>query len=101
MAQRIQEDFFAAWVGEMIRIAKPGAAIIIEHVSQPKCEDLPDWGGVSKTWWTTTAVDRYRWPIDVDSFHTEDDVIYAFHRYHVFMRKLPVNDSEQQQQQQQ
>ena len=44
VAQRRQEDFYAAWVGEMIRIAKPGKPIIVEHVSQPKCDDREDWG---------------------------------------------------------
>jgi hypothetical protein len=34
-AQRIQEDWYAKWVEEMIRMAKPGAPIIVEHVSPP------------------------------------------------------------------
>jgi hypothetical protein len=87
LAQRKQEDFYAAWVGEMIRIAKPGSAVIIEHVSQPKCDDRNDWGGVSKAWWTI-AVERYHWPVDINSLYMQDDRIYAFQRYHVFFRKL-------------
>jgi hypothetical protein len=34
-AQRIQEDWYAKWVEEMIRMAKPGAPIIVEQVSHP------------------------------------------------------------------
>jgi SAM-dependent methyltransferase len=34
-AQQIQNDWYAKWVGEMIRIAKPGAPVIIEQVSFP------------------------------------------------------------------
>ena len=44
LAQRRQEDFYAAWVSEMIRIAKPGKPVVVEHVSQPKCDDREDWG---------------------------------------------------------
>jgi hypothetical protein len=35
MAQERQNDWYGAWVGEMIRIAKPGAPIIVEQVSYP------------------------------------------------------------------
>lgn len=34
-AQQRQNDWYAAWVGEMIRIAKPGAPVIVEQVSFP------------------------------------------------------------------
>jgi hypothetical protein len=34
-AQRIQEDWYAKWVEEMIRLAQPGAPIIVEQVSYP------------------------------------------------------------------
>lgn len=47
IAQLRQEEFFAKWVGEMIRIAKPGKPVIVEHVSRPKCESLGDWGRFS------------------------------------------------------
>lgn len=33
--QQIQNDWYGKWVGEMIRIAKPGAPIIVEQVSYP------------------------------------------------------------------
>jgi hypothetical protein len=33
--QQRQNDWFSKWVGEMIRIAKPGAPIIVEQVSYP------------------------------------------------------------------
>jgi hypothetical protein len=34
-AQQVQNDWYASWVTEMIRIAKPGAPVIIEQVSLP------------------------------------------------------------------
>ena len=34
-AQQRQNDWYAAWVGEMIRIAKPGVPVIVEQVSNP------------------------------------------------------------------
>ena len=34
-AQREQEKWYAAWVEEMIRIAKPGGIIMVEHVALP------------------------------------------------------------------
>jgi hypothetical protein len=43
-AQRTQEDFYAAWVGEMVRLAKPGRPVLVEHVSLPKCDQPDDWG---------------------------------------------------------
>ena len=123
IGQRRQEDFYAAWVSEMIRIAKPGSPIIVEHVSQPKCDDREDWGkcfetlaasviwlvvptfpswyaithvvalagGVSKSWWSV-AIERYHWPIDPESIFMEDDHIYSFQRYHVFMKKSLVDN---------
>ena len=35
VAQELQNDWYGAWVGEMIRIAKPGAPIIVEQASSP------------------------------------------------------------------
>ena len=34
-AQQVQNDWYGKWVGEMIRIAKPGAPVIVEQVSYP------------------------------------------------------------------
>jgi SAM-dependent methyltransferase len=61
--QALVEDWFAAWTGEMIRIAKPGAAIIVESIAYPKCQ-VGYWGGVDKEWWTL-AVTKYGWHIDM------------------------------------
>jgi hypothetical protein len=85
-AQARQQDFYASWVGEMIRLAKPGAPVLVEHVSQPKCLEYADNGGVLQEWWYE-AIDTYDWPIDPDSLALLDDTIFGTHRYHVFMRK--------------
>eukprot|EP00560_Eucampia_antarctica_P000270 CAMPEP_0197837980 /NCGR_PEP_ID=MMETSP1437-20131217/33953_1 /TAXON_ID=49252 ORGANISM="Eucampia antarctica, Strain CCMP1452" /NCGR_SAMPLE_ID=MMETSP1437 /ASSEMBLY_ACC=CAM_ASM_001096 /LENGTH=319 /DNA_ID=CAMNT_0043445475 /DNA_START=36 /DNA_END=995 /DNA_ORIENTATION=- len=67
-SQRLQEDWYAQWVIEMIRIAKPGKPVIIEEVSNPLCSADGDWGGVTKEWWTSTAISRYSWDVDPLSF---------------------------------
>lgn len=86
-AQHLQEVWYASWVGEMIRIAKPGAKILIEQVSYPLCEAYYDWGGVSQHSWVR-ALGTYQWPIDPKSLEYQDDIIFR-HRYHLAMRKLP------------
>lgn len=85
LAQTRQEDWYAQWVGEMIRIARPGAPVIVEQVSYPQCEAYFDWGGVGKDFWKQ-AVEKYNWDIDPKSIDMEDDTIFR-RRYHVFMRK--------------
>jgi hypothetical protein len=85
LAQLRQEVWFGGWVGELVRIAKPGAPIIVEQVSPPFCEADHDWGGVSRDFWSD-AISRYRWDVDPSSLELGDD--HAFDtRYHVFMRK--------------
>jgi hypothetical protein len=85
IAQDRQHDWFGKWVGEMVRIAKPGAAVIVEEVSQPFCDDPDDWGGVTPDFWTS-AIDTYGWDIDPHSIEIETDKVFG-QRYHVFMRK--------------
>mmetsp|Transcript_10952 Transcript_10952/g.15670 ORF Transcript_10952/g.15670 Transcript_10952/m.15670 type:complete len:357 (-) Transcript_10952:50-1120(-) len=85
LAQEKQNTFYGKWVAEMVRIAKPGAAIIIEQVSFPYCEEYWDWGGVNTEWWLP-AIDMYGWDIDPNSIEMETDTIFK-HRYHVFLRK--------------
>ena len=81
-----QEDWFVAWVVEMIRIVKPAKPIIVEPVSMPTCDSPSDWGGVSREWWTD-AVERYGWDVDVDSIVIESLSKHVDDRYNVFMRK--------------
>eukprot|EP01083_Nonionella_stella_P000472 1339_1 len=87
-SQKKQNDFYGVWVGEMVRIAKPGKAIIIEQVSLPYCQDNTDYGGVALEWWEM-AIDEYGWDIDPTSITMENDTLYPGDpsRYHVFMRK--------------
>lgn len=85
MAQGIQNDFYGKWVAEMVRIAKPGKAIIVEQVSLPLCNAYFDWGGVHPHWWKP-AIDSYGWDVDPTSLTMENDTIFK-QRYHVFLRK--------------
>ena len=59
--QALIEDWFAAWTTEMVRIAKPGATIILESISKPRCQ-VGDWGGVDPNWWASQATHtKYGW----------------------------------------
>jgi SAM-dependent methyltransferase len=84
-AQRRQDTWYRSWVEEMIRIAKPGAPVIVEQVSYPQCEAVYDWGGVHPSFWERNIED-HGWDIDPESIKYMDDTIFR-HRYHVFMRK--------------
>ena len=90
VAQQRQNDWFGAWVGEMVRIAKPGAPVIVEQVSYPFCKAFFDWGGVNQEFWTGYAIDKYGWDVDPSSIEFEDDRLFR-KRYHVFMRKNGFN----------
>jgi hypothetical protein len=87
VAQKRQNDWYGHWVAEMSRIAKLGVPVIVEQVSQPKCDDFGDWGGVPKEWWIESATNNtYGWNVDPSSLAFEDDSIFGG-RYHVFMLK--------------
>lgn len=89
VAQKRQEDWFRTWIGEMVRIAKPGAPIIVEQVSYPFCEAQFDWGGVNQDFWATVD------DIDPTTVEFEDDRLFR-KRYHVFMRKIGFNATDTQ-----
>jgi hypothetical protein len=75
-----------AWVGEMIRIAKPGKAVIVEQVRDGQCRGyLSSFTGISQEWWPS-AIERFGWDVDVDSLRFQADTLFH-NRYHVFMRK--------------
>jgi hypothetical protein len=92
MAQLKSEDWYALWVGEMIRIAKPGAPVIVEQVQEPFCKppktSYPGEGGVAKSWWLDATV-KYGWDINLASLDMEVDPIGDGEniRYNVFMQK--------------
>ena len=73
----------------MIRIAKPGAPIIVEQVSYPFCEAQFDWGGVGQDFWASVE------NIDPSTIEFEDDRLFR-KRYHVFMRKIGFNGTDSQ-----
>jgi hypothetical protein len=85
LAQERQEDWYGKWVGEMVRIAKPGVPVILEEISPKYCDAYDDWGGVAKEFWPR-AIEKYGWDIDPQSLEIHDDTIFDM-RYHVFMRK--------------
>jgi hypothetical protein len=76
----------------MIRIAKPGAPVIVEQVQEPFCKpprkSFPGEGGVAKTWWLG-AIEKYQWDVDPQSIVITDDPIKDLDniRYNIFMLK--------------
>jgi hypothetical protein len=84
IAQQRQEDWIALWVSEMVRIAKPGAPVIIEALAVPSCDHITEWG-VRKDFWSK-AIDKYGWDLDPASITFGDD-FQNQNRYHVAMRK--------------
>jgi len=87
MDQQKQEDWFASWVSELLRIVKPGGAVIIEQVAWSKCIQLDDWGGVDKNWWKV-AISKYGWDVDEQSIYMDDMFPGSKDdRYHVSMQK--------------
>ncbi|KAI2505494.1 hypothetical protein MHU86_8925 [Fragilaria crotonensis] len=83
--QEKQNDFYGKWVSEMVRIARPGSAVLVEQVSYPFCEEFLDWGGVNQEWWLP-SIQHYGWDVDPTSLAFVNDTIFR-HRYHVFLRK--------------
>ena len=83
--QERQNDWYGKWVKEMIRIAKPGKAVIIDGASRPFCEVPADRGGVSESFWSE-AIDKYDWDVDPKSIEIEKNGILSL-RYDVFMRR--------------
>ncbi|GKY96719.1 hypothetical protein MPSEU_000631400 [Mayamaea pseudoterrestris] len=84
-AQHKQNAWYRTQLDEMIRIAKPGAPIILEHVSYPLCESLYDGGGIYQSFFKSN-IDLHDWNIDANSIAFEEDFVFR-HRYHAFMRK--------------
>ena len=96
--QRLQEDWYATWVNELIRIAKPGAPIGIEQVSKPYCWNPNDFGGVWEHWWKR-AINTYGWDVDPISVQIQYDTLFGERRYHVLLvkneeRPSPVGETE-------
>ena len=85
LMQQRQDDWFGQWVKEMVRIAKPGAPILIEHVALPFCQILDDWGGVNQSFWKRGARD-FGWNVE-EGIGFEASQRAGSERYHVFMRK--------------
>ena len=86
------EQIYKQWVSEMIRVAKPGARIVVENVSPPLCS--ADWeeqnnsnqaGGVSPEWWHT-AIQNDDFSIDETSLSFVNSQLFV-KDYHVAMTK--------------
>mmetsp|Transcript_19339 Transcript_19339/g.53793 ORF Transcript_19339/g.53793 Transcript_19339/m.53793 type:complete len:129 (-) Transcript_19339:987-1373(-) len=82
--QERQAEWVNRWVVEMIRIAKPGAPVIIELLAPPYCQKKHDWGGVDSDFWET-GVEKYGWDVVPGSI-TRVDPEHAT-RYNIVMLK--------------
>jgi len=88
LQMRKQRDWFGQWIGEMARIAKPGAPVIAESVSYSYCTNKQDWDGVEEDFWREVATsNEYGWDIDPESIEIVPETRLFQKRYHVFMRK--------------
>lgn len=94
LEQSKQEDWYASWVSEMVRIVKPGKVVAIESNAEPVCQ-AKMWGGVARDWWKK-AVIKYGWDVDPDSIVIRDMPTTGTTttrnrksriRYHVMMRR--------------
>eukprot|EP00934_Nitzschia_sp_Nitz4_P001591 Nitzschia sp. Nitz4//scaffold67_size101165//92837//94018//NITZ4_004545-RA/size101165-processed-gene-0.67-mRNA-1//-1//CDS//3329556522//1591//frame0 len=85
--QERQEAWYDKWFQEMIRIAKPGAPVIVEDIARPKCEALRDWGGLHRSYWRS-GIERYGWDVNRSTVafgkRSED---FDNNRYHMFVLK--------------
>jgi hypothetical protein len=80
------DSWHGAWVGEMVRIARPGKAVVVEQVRDGRCRGhLSSFTGISREWWPK-AIEKFGWDVDVQSLRFQDDTLFH-NRYHVFMRK--------------
>eukprot|EP00550_Attheya_septentrionalis_P009138 CAMPEP_0198285736 /NCGR_PEP_ID=MMETSP1449-20131203/4981_1 /TAXON_ID=420275 /ORGANISM="Attheya septentrionalis, Strain CCMP2084" /LENGTH=403 /DNA_ID=CAMNT_0043983271 /DNA_START=103 /DNA_END=1314 /DNA_ORIENTATION=+ len=85
--QNAQEKYHSDFVKQMIRIAKPGAPIIIEFVSYPACS-LSDWGGVDISFWIEGA-SKYGWDVDEGTVDIFQLSLNGQRRYNVMLMKNP------------
>jgi hypothetical protein len=92
--QQHQDEWFSNWFQQLIRIAKPGAPVIVEEVAPPLCHSVSDWGGVSRGFWKQ-GVDKYGWDVDPSTlrFGSRDRKETSL-RYHVFFLKNPAAEKD-------
>lgn len=89
IAQLEQNLWYSQWLQNMVRIAKPGAAVIVEQVPTAYCSNgLDPWGaGVTRAFWAQ-AVQDYDMDVDLSTMEFELDTLFpSFRRYNVIMRK--------------
>lgn len=93
--QERQNDWFSDWFHQMIRIAKPGAPVIVEEVAPPLCQKPSDWGGVTKDFWKQ-GVEKYGWDVDPSTlrFGSRKNALGEEARYHVFFLKNPASEKD-------
>jgi len=86
--QKAQQDWYASWVSELVRIAKPNKVVIVESARESLCKGTYGWGGVDMDWWKV-AIETYSWDVDPTSLIIQQvPTSQEWHyRYHVMMRK--------------
>lgn len=88
---QVQEEWYTQWVAEMVRIAKPGATIVIEQVAPPFCDFSGDWDGISQSFWQF-QVQNGVWDVDPKSLDISAAAVF-WDRYNVVFRKNGVHES--------
>ena len=87
VVQQKQEALLARWLGDVVRVLRPGGMVIVENVAMPLCQSSKPDIGVRREWWTTfTHGHANQLSIDSTSTILGDDQLREW-RYHVVMTK--------------
>ena len=87
VAQAKQEALLARWLGDLVRVLRPGGIVVVENVAVPLCESSMPEIGVRRDWWTAfTQSHADQLSIDPATTVLGDDSLRNW-KYHVVMRK--------------
>ena len=89
LAQQKQNEWFDHWISEMVRLAKPGGAIVIEDLSMEFCKMPTDYGGVPKKFFEQHSE---KWGTHSLKYGKRDPTYSKSKRYHIVMIKNNNNE---------
>ena len=87
VVQQKQDALLERWLGDVVRVLRPGGIVIVENVAIPLCQSSKPDIGVRREWWTTFS-NGHANQLSIDSTSTilGDDQLREW-RYHVVMTK--------------
>lgn len=82
-----QEALLARWLGDLVRVLRPGGLVIVENIAVPLCESSKPEIGVHQEWWSAFILkNAHQLSMDPATTTLEEDHLRNW-RYHVVMRK--------------